>query len=292
MSYKRKIVDKPQTQHQLETAFGHYGQLSLEHDQGWIFEKLRELHEDATFSLSQFFNVAQSVKKMDVSEFKKHIADAKRTEPIIKGRKALLTFLKKHISKAESDVKAVQNKILRETQPDDPSDPVAKMFQFMKNQEIRTNLKSIEPKNRRAAIAGNLERIRACITNPDSSDVIVADSALIEMRREYAFSQDPSLIDEEKDYQEIYKSVRTRAGEINATSIKILMDAGLKDDPLPPSEHFEVFTPQSDYEKALAEKRILAYQREQTKIAKDKEFEERNAGVNLDIEKRKKRHAA
>ena len=70
------------------------------------------------------------------------------------------------------------------------------------------------------------------------------------------------------------------------------MDAGLKDDPLPPSEHFEVFTPQSDYEKALAEKRILAYQREQTKIAKDKEFEERNAGVNLDIEKRKKRHAA
>ncbi len=291
MSYKRKIVDKPQGQNQLEMAFGHYGQLdSMQHDQGWIYERLKELHEDGAFSLSQFFGVAQSVKTMDVSEFKKHIADQKKAEPIIKGRKALLTFLKKHITTAEDAVTAVQNKILRVTQPDEPSDPVAKMVQFMKEAEIRNNLKQIEPKLRQNAIRGNLTRIQAVLSNPDPSDIIVADSALTEMRREYAFQSDPSLIDEETDHIEIYKAVRGRSAEINSTSIKILMDAGLKDDPLPPSEHFETFPPQNDYEKHIAEKRIAAYQREQDRIAKDKAFEEKNQGIDLEVADRKKRH--
>lgn len=284
MAYKRLNLQKPAKEHPI-SEFGIYGFINTEHDQGWIYTHLQELMDDGRFALNQFSKSIDDIKNSKWSDYKPEIARQKKEETILKSKRALMSFLKKHIEKYKAEVDAVYNEILRVTQPDQPSDPMKVMLQEMRFREIRDNLKNIEPKRRREAIAGSLERLQAVINNPDSSDVIISPESLNELRREFAFKQDPSLIEQEKDQQTIYKSVRRRAADINATASKMLIYSKL-DDPLPPTEHFEVFTPESDHEKALADNRIQSWQKAQDKIARDKEFAERDQGINLEVGER------
>jgi hypothetical protein len=151
----------------------------------------------------------------------------------------------------------------------------------MRYREIRDNLKNIEPKKRRDAVAGNLERIRAIIANPDLSDIIIDPDALIEMRREYAFKQDPSLIEQEKDQREIYRAVRARAGELSATATKMLMYARM-DDPLTEREFYETFPPEgTDHEKHNILKRLEAEDKRLMVREREKALAEKNEGLNM-----------
>jgi len=59
----------------------------------------------------------------------------------------------------------------------------------------------------------------------------------------------------------------------------------------PPSEHFETFTPENEYEKFLADKRIQEWQKSQDEAERRKELEEKNAGINRQVEARSKRLA-
>jgi hypothetical protein len=280
MAYKRKDLQRPEKPHKLQENWGSLGQINTMNDPGWIHPNLVELMDDGGFALSQFQAAIESAKNLDMTELKPEIAMAKRTELVLKARRASLTFLKKHVEKFKSDMNAVSNKILRVTEPASPSDPMKAMLQQMAAKEIRDNLRNINPKDRRAAIAGNLERMQAVISNPDLSDIIIGAEALTELRREFAFKQDPSLIEEEKDQREVYKAVRARAGEINATAAKMLILSKL-DDPLPPVEHFEIFTPETEHEQAYADRRVQLWQEAQNKIENDKKFAEKNEGVNL-----------
>ena len=280
MSYKRPVTKIPDKPHQLETSFGVHGMLNCKNDEGWLVPHLTELHEDGNFALHQFQGAIKSSLEMNLKDFKDEVAKAKRAEPIAKGKRAMNTFLKKHIEKAKSDVLAIENKILRLTEPFAQSDPVKTLTQFLQFQEIRANLKTLEPKLRRQAVAGNLTRIQACLTNPDEMDVIIAPAALTDIRREYAFSEDKTLIDEERDQKEIYKVVRRRAAKINATAQKMLIDEKL-DDPTSPQEHFEVFPPETDYEKHLAEKRIQAHNSKEDMTQRKRKYEDEHPGISL-----------
>jgi hypothetical protein len=288
MPYKRPNPKKSEKEHPLQTEFGAYGFISAGNDPGWIAPHLTELMDDGRFALHQFSSSIDSAKGLNMSDFKPEIAAAKRAELVLKGKRALLSFLKKHIEKYKSEANAVSNAILRATEPSQPNDPMKAMLQEMRFREIRDNLKNIDPKLRRQAVAGNLERLQAIIANPDPSNVILSDETMNELRRDFAFQQDPSLIEQEKDQKEIYKAVRARAGEINATSEKMLIYAKMES-PLPPAEHFDVFDPQTDYEKQLAENRIQRYDRQQIQSALREEQAEKNKGINLGVDDRVKR---
>lgn len=285
MPYKRKDLLRPEKPHKLQENWGSLGQINTLNDPGWIYPNLVELMDDGNFALSQFQSAIESAKRLDMSELKSDVAKAKRAELVLKARRAALTFLKKHIEKYKSDMNAVGNKILRITEPASPSDPMKMMLQQMAFREIRDNLRNINPKDRRAAIAGNLERMQAVISNPDPSDIIIGADALRELRREYAFRQDPSLIEEEIDQRQIYKAVRSKAGEINATAAKMLILSKL-DDPLPPAEHFEIFTPETEHEKSYADERIRLHDRRQAELARAKEFDEKQEGINMQVGER------
>lgn len=288
MAYKRKDLKRPEKEHPLQTEYGAYGFISSGNDPGWISPHVQELMDDSRFALSQFSGVIDSAKALKMDDYKPEIAAAKRAELILKGKRALMSFLKKHIEKYRSESNAVYNAILRVTEPDKPSDPMKAMLQELRHKEIRDNLRSIDPKHRRDAVAGNLERMQAILGNPDPSDVIIAESALTELRRDYAFRQDPSLIEQEKDQREICRAVRARAAEVSATAAKMLIYAKM-DDPLPPAEFFDTFPPQTDYEKHLADNRIQAWNKKQAELAKAKEFAEEKEGVNLGVDKRVER---
>lgn len=285
MPYKRKDLLRPVKVHKLQENWGSLGQINTMNDPGWIYPNLVELMDDGGFALSQFQSAIESAKKLDMTELKPEIAKAKRAELVLKARRVALTFLKKHIEKFKSDANAVSNKILRVTEPASLSDPMKAMLQQMAHKEIRDNLRNIEPKRRRDAIAGNLERLQAVISNPDPSDIIIDPNALTELRREYAFKQDSSLIEEEKDQREIYKAVRSRAGEINASAAKMLIMSKL-DDPLPPAEHFEIFTPETEHEKVYADRHVQLWQKAHDKIENDKKNAEKQEGINLGVDER------
>jgi hypothetical protein len=61
------------------------------------------------------------------------------------------------------------------------------------------------------------------------------------------------------------------------------------DDPTSPQEFFETFPPEDDYTKHLAERRIQSYQAAQDQAARKRDFEEKQAGVNLEAGERAER---
>lgn len=286
--YKRPTTAKPEKEPYLKTNFGAYGFINTDNDPGWISPYLQELMDDGNYALSQFLSMVKTAKEQDMSDYKPEIAAAKKAEMILKGKRALMTFLTKHIEKYKSDANAVSNAILRVTEPSQPSDQVKALLQELRFKEIRDNLRNIDPKHRRQAIAGNLERIKAIVGNPDPGDIIISEDSLTEIRREYAFSMDSTLAEQEKDQREIYKAVRARAADINATATKMLIDSKLND-PTPPAEHFAVFEPQDDHERAFADKRILSWQRKQAEEARLKQFESKRQGLNMEIGARAER---
>jgi len=264
--YKRPDL-QPAKEHPIQEHFGIHGLIKSQNDPPWISPHLQGLMDDGNFALFQVLSAIDTVEKMDLSELRPEVAQARRNAKILEAKRMILPFLKKHIGKNNDSVNAVYNKILRVTEPVSEKDPVQAMLQELRNQEIRKNLREIEPRYRVDAIKGNLARIQACISNPDPADQIISAEHLIEIRRHYAFSQDPTLELEEKDQQEICDAVKRRAGEINATAIKMLLGKKMDVD-LPPEEIYEVFPPLTDHEKYYAEKRIQDFHqaREREKV--------------------------
>ena len=286
--YKRPILQRPEKPHKLQENWGVLGQIDTSNDPGWIHQHLVDLMNDGCFALSQFQAAVTTARDQNMSDYKKEVADAKRAELLLKGKRALMSFLKKHIDKYRSEVTAVENAILRITEPETPSDPMAQMVLDQRRREIRDNLKKIDPRNRRDVIAGSLERLQAVISNPDPLDVIVDPDALVELRRDFAFRQDPTLRNMEEDQKIIYRSVRARAGQISATA-NLMLIHGKLDDPLPPAEFYETFPPRSEHEAVIVKNIIRRYEAKQDKIAQDKEWDEKNEGVNLGRQERVER---
>jgi len=288
MAYKRPVIKKEIKLHNLRREFGIYGFIDISNDQPWISPHLIELHDDARYALSQFSSAIKAVNEMEVSHLKPEAAKKLKTEMVLNAKRVLMSFLKKHRMKYEDEVVKVEQMILRQTQPDSPSDPIKALQQDMKLREIRDRLRQIPPQERRDAVAGSLERIQAVVSNPDPGDLIIDANALIEIRREFAFKQDPSLVQQEKDQREILKAVRKRAGDISATSAKMLIYYKMED-PLPPSEFFDVFNPQTAHEQAYADQRIQRWERRQAEDEKKIKFEEENEGVNIEAGERAER---
>ena len=203
---------KAGTTHKIEKEFGYLDQLNTADDYLWLRKHADELMTESSIGLTQLKQQINQVLETDYSDFKPEIAEAKRAEKILAGRRAAMTFLKKHVTSVRENIEATKNKILRQTEPEVPSDPTKAMLQELRFQEIRQLLRGIDPRYRRDKIQGNLAYIQAAALSPDD---IVSKDWLIEARREYAFKNDPSLREDEADSEQIYNFIKRRAGEIN-----------------------------------------------------------------------------
>ena len=286
--YRRPFYENPKEQHPIEKQFGHHGQLTAHLDVGWIRHEIDDLMMDGTFALHQISKTLEHIKGLDLSVYKEEIAAQKKTEIIRKSRQTLLAFAKKHIEAADQRVKNISGYILSLTEPKTPSDPVKAMLQEMKWQEIRSIIRTIEPKHRADFIRQDPENMRAAVNSPDR---LIPDDRLTEIRREYAFQYDPSLRNEEEDTIAIYQATRKRAAEINSTSIAMMIKEGI-DDPLSAKEHYEIFPPQNDHEAALAKRRIQSEERAAELAENKRLFEEKNKGINFEIQDRRQRARA
>lgn len=281
MPYKRDNYTKRPEPHGLFVAYQRYDQLTMHKDPGWIEAKLEELHNDGHYNLNQLQKAIDRVKVLDLSEYRPEVARKKQAEIIQGPRRQMLSILKKKIDTAREDIAKVKNAILRVTEPPDSHDTNKIIRQELRLQELRSVLRQIDPKDRPSYIrqnADNPEFLHACTSSPDE---IISPDVLEELRREYAFRQDPSLRNLENDTIAMYQATRRRAGEVNATSITMLNESKI-DDPVTPPEHFEVFAPDTPYERYLADKRVRTYTNDLIHEEIKKNHEEHNKPLNFE----------
>ena len=280
-TYKRSLGKKTAIP-PVERYWGAYGAIKTQDDPPWINPHLEELHEDAALLLHFFDSQVKAVGNLDTSEFKPDIAAAKKMEIIANAKKRILVGLKRHVEKYKEECRKVEQAILRVTQPDAPSDPSKATLQFLQFQEIRNLIRQTEPKKREEMVADNLLYLQALQGAPDN---IIAKETLNRLRRDFAFKQDPSLREMEKDQELIYKAVRQRAADIHCTAIKILQMNKL-DDPTSPQDYYDAFPPKTDHEAEYAAKRMQEFDRREVAKARRKEFEERQKGINLGVDEK------
>lgn len=276
MTYIRPTIAKPTKPHSIQDNFGSYEQIQTRNDPAWITPHLEGLHTDGNFILDQFREVVGQIKSMPgLDELKPEIAEQKRNARLLELRRTFMGWLKTHIEKAKNGAEASSAAILRVTQPEETKDPIKVMQKELRAQEIRALARSMAPELRADWISANRERIEAIVSAPD--DIIDSES-LIKIRREFAFKIDPSMADEERDSSIIYKNIRKRSGEINATALLILNESGLED-PLPLPEFFETFTPDgTPHERIWAQKTLQNWQRRKDAAERKAEWEKTHPG--------------
>jgi hypothetical protein len=272
MKYKRVDKAKNPEESLIQKQWGFLKQLTTHLDPGWIEDHLKELHEDSLFGLHQVSKAVDHAKSLDLKDYKPEAIKERREVPVLAAKRALLTFLKKYIDKAQDDVSSVSNTILRETEPEPSSDPIKLMLRELKLQEVRGLIRQTAPKDRPELIKGNLLFLQACIDSPDQ---LISDENFIKFRREFAFASDPSLEQWELDTKRIYDAIRKRAGEISATANMMSIEEKIEAN-IPPAEHFKVFPPRDEHEQALADKMIHTYERKIVDEERKKKIEEQN----------------
>lgn len=271
--YKRKLLEKKKEEAIIAQQWKHYGQLTNHLDPGWLQPFLAEVEQDGTFALYQIQKTIDHVKTLKLGDYKEDIATKKKSEPVLKARQALLGFLKKSIDKAREEVEQVGNYILRQTEPESETNATKLMMREMKYQEVRMIVRNADPRHRPDLIRGNKLFLEAMIDSPDQ---LISPDNLIQMRRDYAFSIDPSLELWEKDTKIQHDYIRRRAGEINATAHMMITDSLKIDVDVSPEEFYQAFPPQNDREATIAAQRIQAFNSAKDRAERKAEWEEKN----------------
>lgn len=282
MSYKRKHYELPDIEPVLFSQYKHTKLLSPFAD-AFSYHQTRELMEDGHFALRQIESTLEHIKQTNYDDLKESVAVRKKQELVYASRKALMTFLRKHVDRAREDVEKTRNKILRVTEIDHTGLSTAQLIEKLSlEKEIRDEIRKVAPKDRSDFIKGNLEFLKAVAGSPTP---LLNHNTLTTLRMEAAMAADPSLQDELKDSELTYQIVRKRAAEVSAVSVKLLLDTGIND-PVPPAEHFDVFPPQSDHEREIANRMIQAYDNKKDQAERKARFDEQNPGINLQAERK------
>ena len=277
----RKSYPVSKSGQRLMELFGHHRQLTCDKDESWV--DYEPLHQDLAFGLSQFRSNLSAETAVDRSKYKPQVAKKELADRLMKARQTFLTFITKHVERADSDVEAAKNAILRVTEAPRQTDPMQAMLQELRFQEIRGILRNKPVKERAAWLEGHLDRIQAVVTSPDE---IIGAEKVTEIRRSFAFDQDPDLRKMESDTIESARLIRKRCAEGNAVTIDMLRMAGIKDDPLPYEEYAALFPGKSEHEKFLVEQRIQRQKSEADLAAKREKFDEANKGFNFQVGER------
>ena len=165
--------------------------------------------------------------------------------------------MQKEIEETSANVINVENRILKETEPQKFDDDLKTIRQQMHHQEIRNNFLglSIEARNtllNNAVKEGNKDIITAIASSPIS---MVEPDHLLELRKDFAFKHNPTLQTTYNQAKQLESICRMKCGNLNATAKAILMNEDIQD-PISHQEHFEVFQPRTRQELYCANRKI------------------------------------
>lgn len=261
-----------------------------------LSSRLKALGNDSKPLLESLRAAVNGADKLDLSQLKPEFAEEARTKHIAQARQAVFDCLKRYITLATSTRGDVVGRFWHYTAWSPPSEALARMASDSQHREIRDAVRAIDSEkvlevngkklSARSAfvmevIQGEdkpkaLNFIHALVGSPDS---LVSSDLLNGLRLDYTRVNSPELYADMTTAKGQYDQVRKMAGLINAQCIQALGDI---EDPISEEQRQSVFPPRTPHEQYLAQKRLLAEQREIDQKERNRKLEQSQAlGLNL-----------
>lgn len=233
----------------------------------WMQPRITKLYDRAHDAIANLLATIAETRHLDYSEYKEKIAELKKSKLLEDSRMQILDILKKEMKDTNSNVRNLQHRIMEETSYHPEK---ADIHDQLNKQEIRRYLLTLPLKERRLAVeAAFKEKNLDVVTAVASAPIPIMDvNQLNDLRREYAFANNTQLKDAYDDATALAKTVRAKAGSINATAVSILLKEDLLD-PITARQHFAVFEPENDH-KAWAANKLIQHDEERRAAAEAK----------------------
>lgn len=262
--------------------FDGYGELILNDIPTFAERQLIKLFDEAEPILKETLNSINEIKSTDYSNYKKAYAEQLRNKTLLKPRKKLQAIFKNYFQESEQSQSMINDRIKNHSKVKVSDNIHETIRQVARLEECRSILRSKTVEEKKEIIQQDIENnnpifLIACSDSPDS---ILPDKTLSEFQEQWAFKKEPELKEHKFQVQQINKLVRKKAGELNATQLKMLMIENMED-PISKIEHFETFIPTTEYEKVNADS-LIEREREQARAEELRShYEEANSGVTI-----------
>ena len=245
-------------------------------------QRIQDLRDKASNIQSQLLMAINRINSTDFSIYKPGHAQKLKQDILSKPRKKLHTLISEFIQESSTSKTGIRDRIFAHTKTKTDPDPSQQLTNVLRQQEIRTLLRSRDLPERKTLVESELknnssEILKAIASSPDQ---ILPTKTLNKYRQEFAYSQEPELEGYKNQIDELAKTIRTECGKLNAEHTAILLENKL-DDPITMADHFVTFPPQDDRAKNQANQII---NREQSKIRLTQNrdsFDANNTGMRL-----------
>lgn len=224
----------------------------------------------------------RNVRESDFTIYEPGHAQKLKSEIISKPRQELHTLISEFLDNAKEGKQNIKSRINSHTESKVDPDPSTQIINSLRQQEIRSLLRSKTLEQRKGMVenelkSGNSEILIAISSSPDE---LMPTKTLKKYREDFAYSQDPDLENYKHQVDELEKIVRQQCGRLNSDHTQILLENKL-DDPLTMKDHFETFPPQDDNAKRLSNA-MLNREQSNLRIQQNRnEFESNNTGMKL-----------
>ena len=264
-------------------SFEVHGELKdITQDPEWMKTRLYALYSDVEPLLNSLSERSQGVSRLQLDDYRPEIQEQRRIAHIREPFERILSLIQRERGRSKQAVKNLQERILNESEQERPVDIADRFSQDTLNAEIRMLLRAQEMSARIKTVKDSLENddpsfLIACISAPDE---IIPKDKLQKIRREFAFSKNPTLRDAENDAKELEAAVSRRTSQISGTATKILLNNG-QDMPMSKAEFFEYFPAKNELEQARQQR--LTNSEADLKRRKEQQidFDEQSIGVSL-----------
>jgi len=264
------------------SLYDSYGELTF-HDIPTFSEgQLKKLFNEAEPVLRETLNSINEIKTTDYSNYKKEYAKQLKRDTLLKPRKKLHDIFKKYFQESEQSNLMITERIKNHSKVKLSDNIHETIRQVARLDECRNILRSKSIEEKKEIIQQGIERndptfLIACGDSPDS---ILPDKTLNEFQELWAFQVEPELKEHQFQIQQINKLVRRKAGELNATQLKMLMNESMED-PISKTEHFDTFQPVTEYEQINANSLIDRERERERADSLRSHHEEANQGINI-----------
>ena len=264
--------------------FESYGQLSdISQDPNWMKTRLYSIYSEAEPLLNSLSERSKSVTALELDQYKPEVQEERKRAYIKEHFERILKLIQTERVRAGEAVENMKKYILNFSKPKPPKD-LGDRFSFdSMNAEIRMLIRSqSDMQGRIAMVTKALENdnsafMLAAISSPDE---IIPKARLNEIRRQFAFKENPSLQEAEADAIKIEKSIERRTSEISGTATKILMSNG-QDMPLTKAEFFAYFPPKDELDGARKQRMLDSEADLQRRRKQAQDFDEQHIGVAM-----------
>jgi len=250
--------------------------------QDFTQDRIQDLRDKASNIKSQLLMAINQISNSDFTIYKPGHAQKLKSDILSKPRKKLHALISGFLDESSTSKTGIRDRIFNHTKTKLKENPSEQIVSSLREQEIRSLLRSKDLPERKAMLDTELQNnsceILTAISN--SPDPLLPEKTLHKYREQAAFQKEPELESYKNQIDDLAIVVRKECGKLNAEHTAILMSNKL-DDPISMQDHFQTFPPLTDRDKSQANA-IISSERSKLRLQQNRNnFDQQNVGVAL-----------